>query len=287
MKALALLCALGCGQLLAGEKFWFSPDQRFMPENELAKFDSVDVTSNINEDQFETVLLEVEGYYKPLVKDLYGADLSVVRDWQDSTVNAYATRSGDAWEIHMFGGLARRSEITPDGFELVACHEMGHHLGGFPYVQSWAANEGQSDYFATLACARYLWSPQKALNALAIKKIPAYPKKLCDGSWSQQDDRDLCYRLALAGKSLADLLSGGTAKFESPVPSPKKDVSVTNNAHPSGQCRLDTYLAGAICGIEFDPNSVPTTERDSAKVSCLQSKAQKGFRPRCWFKPTI
>lgn len=255
-----------------------------MPENELAKFDRLDGSANITEDQFEAALVEVEAYYKPLVKELYGAELAVIRDWQDSTVNAYATRSGDQWEIHMFGGLARRHEITPDGFELVACHEIGHHLGGFPYVQDWAANEGQSDYFATLACAKHLWSPEIDLNATAAKRIPTYPKKLCDDSWGNQDDRNLCYRLALAGKSLADLLSGGSARFESPDPSV---VASTNNAHPGGQCRLDTYLAGAICGINFDQRSVAKTERQSAKVSCLASRGEKGYRPQCWFKPHL
>lgn len=282
-RALAFLCAFGCGQLLAGPKFFFMPDQRFMPENKLSEFDTP-LPVNITEDEFEAVLVGVEDFYKPLVKDLYGADLSVVRDWQDPTVNAYATQSGSAWEIHMYGGLARRPEITPDGFALVACHEMGHHLGGFPYVQSWAANEGQSDYFGTLSCARQLWKDEAVKNDQAVAKIPAYPKKLCDDSWKQAEDRHLCYRVALAGKSLADLLSGGSAKFESPS---RSVVSATNNAHPAGQCRLDTYLAGAICHAEFDKDSIPKTERDSAKVSCLQSRKEAGFRPRCWFKPTL
>lgn len=286
MKALAFLCALSCGQALAEPKFWFS-NQTFMPENELSTLDKLDAQANITEDEFEAVLSAVEAYYKPLVKELYGADLSVVRDWKDSTVNAYATRSGDQWEIHMFGGLARRREITPDGFEMVACHEMGHHLGGFPYVHSWAANEGQSDYFAALSCARKLWKDEYEKNQLAGKKIPAYPKALCDKSWKDKEDRLLCYRLALAGKSLADLLSGGSAKFESPVPSPQKDVSVTNNAHPSGQCRLDTYLAGAICKAEFDDQMVPKSESESAKVSCLASRKELGYRPKCWFKAAL
>src|SRR6478609_9034269 len=73
------------------------------------------------------------------------------------------------YRVHMYGGLARRPEVTPDGFTLVVCHEVGHHFGGYPFVRDayWAANDGQADYFSTLACARRLWQNQPADNALA------------------------------------------------------------------------------------------------------------------------
>ena len=73
-----------------------------------------------------------------------------------NTVNANASQRGRTWIVNMYGGLARRPEITPDGFAMVLCHELGHHMGGFPFVSGWAANEGQSDLFATLSCGRIL-----------------------------------------------------------------------------------------------------------------------------------
>lgn len=285
MKVLAFLCIFSGSQiLLSAPKFWLTPkSQRFMPENKLSELDPM-VPVNLSEAEFENVLTQVEEYYSPLVKRLYKANLFVTRDWEDSTVNAYATRSGNNWEVHMYGGLARRPEITQDGFAMVACHEVGHHLGGFPYVQSWAANEGQSDYFSSISCARHLWKADSAKNAAAEKNIPDYPKKLCDGAWKLQEERNLCYRIALAGKSLADLLSGSSAKFETPS---KIIVKRTNNAHPAGQCRLDTYLAGALCKVNFNQELIPKTEKESSKVSCLQSLKQVGFRPVCWFKAKI
>lgn len=255
---------------------------RFMPENELSEFDNLDIQANITEDQFEAVLAKIEAYYKPLLQSLYGVTFQVTRDWKDSTVNAYATQSDDVWEIHMYGGLARRAEITPDGFALVACHETGHHLGGFPNID-WAANEGQADYFSTLSCARHLWKGD-AKNAESVKKISAYPKQKCDSVWKSAQDRALCYRIALAGKSLADLLSNKTAKFETPDLS---QVSETDNEHPMGQCRLDTYLAGALCKKVFDDHNIPQSEEEAAEVSCMQSRKEIGFRPRCWFKPSL
>ena len=256
-------------------------DRSFMPENELGIFDQVDVISHISQNDFEAVLTKVEAYYKPLIEKVHGKTLLVTRDWEDSTVNAYATQYGDTWEIHMYGGLARRPEITADAFMMVACHEMGHHLAGWPFT-SWAANEGQSDYFSTLSCARALM--KDAPDQRAFAEIPTYPKKLCDEAWRKKADRLLCYRIALAGKSLADLLSGGKADFHTPS---KKEVKRTTNSHPDGQCRLDTYLSGAICRASFDAQKIPQTEEESSAVSCLESRNEVGFRPRCWFKATL
>lgn len=285
MKALMFLLCVFSAQLFAADaKFWTMPTKRFMPENRMSELD-VPWPQNITEDEFDGVLDQVEAFYAPLVKSLYGADLSVVRDWSDPTVNAYATRIGSTWEVHMFGGLARRQEITPDGFELVACHEMSHHVGGFPFIaQNWAAAEGQADYAAALSCAKEMWRGETAKNELSAALIPAYPKHLCDVSWTTDDERALCYRIALAGKSLSDLLSGSTAKFETPDLS---QVPQTVTEHPQGQCRLDTYLAGAICTVPFNPSFIPQTEQQADWFSCVQSKHQVGFRPRCWFRPTL
>lgn len=276
MKKLTLICLF----LLHGSAY--AAYASFMPDNDLYKQDRFynghpesKMSESILESEFDAAIQQVSDFYAPLIKATHGAELVFVNAWEDPTVNAYATQNGTQWEIHMFGGLARRPEITKDGFQLVACHEMGHHLGGFPYVQDWAANEGQADYFSSLACGRALWKGELAKNAASAKTIPAYPKKQCDIAWRSTADRNLCYRLSQAGKSLADLLSGRTAKYETPD---KSVVASTNNAHPAGQCRLDTYLAGAVCAARWDNEVIPTTESESARYTCEN-------RPRCWFKP--
>ena len=52
--------------------------------------------------------------------------------------------SFNKWVVAMFGGLARRPEVTKDAFQFVVCHEVGHHLAGWPFAYDWASNEGQS-----------------------------------------------------------------------------------------------------------------------------------------------
>jgi hypothetical protein len=206
------------------------------------------------------------------------------RLWDNNTVNASASRSFGRWIVNMYGGLARRPEVTPDGFAMVLCHELGHHMAGFPFSRSWAANEGQSDYFASLSCARALWKDETKVNAEAAKTVAKVAKELCDDKWSFDSDRNLCYRTMNGAKSLATLLARGKAvSVGTPDPS---EVSKTNKAHPAGQCRLDTYAQGAICEADWDEESIPKTLKNSAKVTCTRADGfETGVRPLCWYKP--
>ena len=149
--------------------------ERFLPEND--KYIGVDQQSNLgglDEAQFNAVIDEVEAIYKPIVA-AKGGTLNVKRLWTDGTVNASAQRQGSTYVVNMYGGLARHQAVTADGFALVVCHEIGHHIGGSPVYggkpsqangsggwgggggggsNSWASNEGQSDYFANTKCLR-------------------------------------------------------------------------------------------------------------------------------------
>jgi len=270
----------------------------FLPPNDLHKEDGLLRFTTIDQAQFNAVIDEAEAVYGPIFT-AFGSKLKVNRLWTDSTVNASASQSGSTWTVNMYGGLARRPEVTRDGFALVLCHEIGHHLGGYPFVSAWAADEGQSDYFATLACGRLLWSGQDIENESFAADLDAIPKAMCDKTWTTAEDKNLCYRMMAGGKSLADLLSalGGTkASWSTPDNSA---VKTTNHAHPAGQCRLDTYTAGAVCGKGWDVKIIPAKdlgskrntkdgEMDSLKYTCNQSQGVTlGFRPTCWFKPFL
>ncbi|SMF30079.1 hypothetical protein [Pseudobacteriovorax antillogorgiicola] len=269
-----------------------------LPPNTLHLEDTV-LQSNVTEEQFNEAIDKAEAYYKPLIQDAFGASLRINRRWSDSTVNASASQFFGSWNVNMYGGLARRPEVTIDGFALVLCHELGHHLGGYPYSSSWAANEGQSDYFSTISCARELWRDEVDINASFRASVDPLPKALCDKVWVLEVDQDLCYRSMMGGKALADLLSAlrnQTVSFETPS---KSKVSRTDNSHPAGQCRLDTYMAGALCDAEWDPFTIPGKslgsrrngadgERDSLAHTCSRtSGTEVGVRPACWFKTLL
>jgi hypothetical protein len=253
------------------------------PENDLWKEDCLWCEgAGTTEQEFNAEIDKVVNKYRAAVAG-HGASLKVNRLWTNSTVNASAEQQGKTWILNMYGGLARRPEVTLDGFALVVCHELGHHLGGFPLYGSgeWAASEGQSDMFATQACGRLVWKSEASVNATFRDTVGQIEKSKCDQTWKSQGNRDLCYRQAAAGQSLANLLASlngaQTPSFSTPD---RQVVSRTQVSHPRAQCRLDTYLAGAVCGKTFPFNVIPKTK--SADAACQVSI---GKRPTCWYAP--
>lgn len=271
-----------------------------LPPNDLHLEDHLYwVDPNITEQEFSDIIDGVMEVYQPIVAE-HGATLKTNKKWTDSTVNASAQQMGSSWIVNMYGGLARRPEVTPDGFALVVCHELGHHLAGFPFYQErWAASEGQSDYFATQSCARHIWGSQLEKNAEYRATVNPTAKTECDNIYANEQDQNLCYRTSMAGYSLATLLASlrnKTVSFDTPA---TNKVSSTNPRHPAGQCRLDTYFHGALCTVDFDMHTIPGrkhpdgqgsegAEVEAAKNSCTRAAFfNVGTRPRCWYKPQL
>src|SRR5690606_7932026 len=131
----------------------------------------------------------------------------------------YASRQGESWMIHMHGGLARYPIMSPGGMLLVACHEVGHHLGGAPKKGlRWASSEGQSDYYGTLRCVRELlngWTP-----SWDVGPVDASAAAACDSVYANQEERDVCYVSAMMGQDLGSVLSdlgrSGAVHFDTP-----------------------------------------------------------------------
>lgn len=272
-----------------------------LPPNQLHLQDNLNFNANIDEPQFLNIINRIVDLYKPIVAS-HGATLESNNLWTDPTVNASAQQTGSTWIINMYGGLARRPEVTPDGFALVVCHELGHHLGGFAFYGNadWAASEGQSDYFATQACARKIWKSEKSVNARFRATVGSVEKEKCDASWNTEEDQNLCYRTSAGGSSLANLLA---ALNSEPVPQfdtpDLRQVKTTDVAHPKGQCRLDTYFQGALCKVPFNDNLIPArnlqagqtsvaAETLASETSCMLASGQlQGNRPRCWYGPVL
>lgn len=255
----------------------------FLPENYMHLDDRISNIQNVDHDTFEKTLELARQKYAPIVST-FGYKLVIEGDWYDSTVNAYAYQTGDYWVVKMFGGLARRPEITADGFLGVICHELGHHLGGFPFVSGWAAAEGQSDYYATQVCLGEIWKNDYITNELQANKSSINPKRICDAVTGDYNERNLCIRKMEAGYSLANMLSGGRG-----VSWTNRDtsvVSITYLKHPGAQCRFDTYLAGSVCLKNYNPYEIYRTEYEQLESICNKNDYY-GMRPRCWFKPRL
>lgn len=255
-----------------------------------------DFNSAIDEHKTKFDNYEV-GDKKGLVQS-FGATWTIAKLWSNNTKNANASKRGSKWHINMYGGLARYNTITKDGFALVLCHEMGHLVGGFPAYGSGSreklmADEGNSDYYATYACAEFLWADQEELNAKARDVVKPAAKAFCDKVYPEdEDDQNLCYRKVNGSEGLAKFLNGGKdVSFDKPD---TKKVSKTSHRHPRGQCRLDTYMAGAACKKyeDWKHEAYPANEKEMNEQSCSGSYPndatavkEQGLRPRCWFAP--
>lgn len=270
----------------------------FLPENDLNIPAGLKLNyKTISEADFNEVIDRVETVYAPVIS-AKGGKLKIQRNWKDGTVNAYAKRSGSTYVVAMFGGLARHKETTKDGFAMVVCHELGHHIGGAPKKSSggggwggsgalrWASNEGQSDYFASLKCMRQVYKGDNNKEIMANITIPQEVATKCSESFGKDNDEYyMCTRSSLAGLSLARLL--GSLRKGSKAPtfgSPDKSiVRSTNHNHPAAQCRLDTYFAGAVCDMSENDD---VSDTDETIGTCSRAKSHsEGLRPFCWFKP--
>ncbi len=302
-KTLSIVAVLGGCLLIAQSAFatFIDPDDIKNPYQVFSARDA-----NMTKQEFMDVIEKARKFYEPIVAS-HGGKLVINAKWDDDTLNAYAQQFFGTWSVNMFGGLARHPEMTLDGFAMVLCHELGHHLAGFTFRKgfggfggTWAANEGQSDYFAAQSCARELWKDEVAVNATFATEIPETAVESCDRVWESEEDRNLCYRVNAGGESLARVLSAlaedeVVPDFETPSTS---QVSKIDDNHPQAQCRLDTTYAASLCVAEFNPELIPgkaksdpfgqEAEKESAEYSCTAYRQfVDGLRPRCWYKPSL
>lgn len=259
----------------------------------------------ITEEIFKARVAELQTTYAPVMKQ-FGGNLSIKGDWKNKQVNAYATQMLMFWKIIVTGSLARRPELSPDGLTLIVCHEIGHHLGGFPFSEGtplggrWASVEGQSDYFSTFVCAKKMWKDKLEENAKFRNLVAAIPRLQCDTSYDSDADRDLCYRTSVASESVIATMA---ALMKKPMPqydTPDTTIATaTSEAHPKVQCRFDTLYQGAICPVKTNESMIPgkkvkggrrssEAEKEAAMLSCTAMNGfTVGLRPACWFKATM
>jgi hypothetical protein len=261
-----------------------------LPENNLSIPEGAVHVSKITKAQFDFVLNRLTKLYTNEIANK-GGHFVIERLWSDGTVNAYADRSGSDWVIHMYGGMARHPALTSDGFALVACHELGHHLGGAPRFVAddgngydWASVEGEADYYATLKCLRRYFEQDDNGKILAGMNVDKAAVTTCRSEHGGKQDQDICIRATMAGISMAGVLANleGTSVPKLTTPDRKK-VSVTDPDHPAGQCRLDTYYNGALCRV---PVAQALSDNDYHPGSCADANTYAhGLRSRCWFAP--
>jgi hypothetical protein len=255
----------------------------FAPENNRVGF-AIDSGVGLTQEQFDRAIAKVEKVYYPIVDEM-GFELVVYKAWNSNTMNAYADRKEKKWNVTFYGGLARQADVTEDGFSLVVCHEIGHHLGGAPKKteNKWSSAEGQADYFSTLKCLRKVFEKDDNLAIVQSMEIPVVLKNKCDEIYKSPAESALCQRISMAGRSVARLLA--FIEYESRVPNfetPDENIAVsTNLSHPAPQCRLDTYFSAALCDVS---HAVELDDVSIHQGACTKRQGHTvGKRSPCWF----
>lgn len=285
----------------------------FFPPNQLRY--PIRPTGQMTQPTFERIIQIVQQVYAPIFQRAGRPPLKISSRWTDDSVNAFAFICNDPSQLGtpgyppecnsgmtnmsgryfplsivvLFGGLVRSPEMTAEGLVLVACHEMGHHMGGYPRYggnTEWAATEGQSDYFATAKCARQVFGAlgQNAFWA-SRAPVPLQVRVQCQASFPQNpEEAAICMRSSLGGLALARVLATARSADPRMVDFAKPDanrVVTTFEGHPEAQCRLDTYFAGSICQVSANEAFSPT---DSRLGACTPQRVQsRGSRPLCWY----
>jgi hypothetical protein len=258
---------------------------------EIVEDEKANNRSGITREQYDAIADRMFEIYEPVANGL-GYTIEINRKWESSVINAASIYIGKSWNIQLDGGFPRYRGITPDAYALVVCHEIGHFIGGFPYKSefSWTNAEGSADYFATSKCFRlYAARDSLAFNREAVAKFspPARVTDNCRKNFDSEMDRLICLRSAKANLELSVAMSHMLREevrpaFERFDPA---QVAETNPNHPANQCRLDTYLAGALCK-EAPMTMISWTDENIGACTPLQHPEVQSYRPRCWFKPS-
>jgi hypothetical protein len=224
---------------------------------------------------------------------LSAAEITVKEEWNDS-INGFSSY----YLLRLTGVYTRIDGNNTDAVALLICHELGHILGGAPiYDQNYTqlaspagfnhpmAVEGQSDYFASAKCFKRYAQNTPLDFVLSADSIIS---EKCSRAYIDIAEQELCKRTAMAGKVLANNLrrvkiySGYNEPWIS-FDHPATYVSdFTQTGHPEYQCRLDTYLAGALCKT---PTSGPSNWKDAENDFCKFNSL--GGRPSCWYSPFV
>lgn len=251
----------------------------FLPENNYHKITYLQA-GEVTKEDFDVILQAVDEIYSPIVSR-FGGNLVVKGDYNSKTVNAYADRQGKNWSVSFFGGLAKHPQMKFEGFALVACHELGHHLAGavlYPDSPWDASVEGMSDYFSTASCARKLFDPSSPLYAYSEERIWKRRNPQPDDDTNQSDictsldaNPTVCKMSLDGGLSLGRVLASlGGEKLPTYDAMDRSKIKKTQYSHPKAACRLAAYYGGTVCNKEWNDSVIPRSLDEAKSFICTQ-----------------
>lgn len=199
--------------------------------------------SNVTEKDYLELITDFQARYGARVLEKTGKPLLIPNEWDSPYFAAFAIPRDTHFQVSLWGGTVRAPGFVKPLIAAILCHEIGHILGGEPLQtipgSEWASTEGQSDFFAAKTCLPEFFSRHPELIGEVDPKI----QKMCDGN-------EACQKTAQAGWLLVNLFQKYSYHEYVPVSldvkaEPAKEL--IRNSYPSDQCRLDTFIQGALC----------------------------------------
>lgn len=251
------------------------------------------VDPNKTEEKFKRITNRVAALYSGTIRER-DVEFEIIQDWKSDVVNAYAQKLPGKWRLTFLGGLYREAPVTDDALALTACHEMGHLIGGAPYINGSEGQltiEGQSDFWGSAVCLKRYF--QEFPETVYLEE--GLPKYSCDIQYyGDEKAQNNCYRSYLAGKAMAAMLAGPQGEKPELDSPDYKRLSYTDQRHPKAQCRLDTYIAGSMCDLgetNFDFDDKTAKSKLTTDFLCNERTATSDVkvekRPKCWFNEKL
>ncbi|PIK15148.1 hypothetical protein [Halobacteriovorax sp. JY17] len=259
-----------------------------IPDNRILR--PVTDKSQAQEERFHALIDQVENTYRNYIES-FGKTFSVTRDWQNPQVNAAAWKKENSYNFKIYGGLYRFETITDDAFLLVACHEVGHLVGGAPTYKPFndGSSEGQADYFSVAKCFRKVIKGED--HESIIKGIPLEPLALseCAESFSiHSEEYSICLRASLAIGDMANTFKAISDIEILPTintPDPYVRMFTIFNGYPNPQCRVDTLFAGSLCQVSEEIDNDFSLKLYNEGNCSVEAGHTRGLRPKCWYVP--
>lgn len=245
--------------------------------------------NSLTEKDFRELIDRVRKVYDPVFA-ARGYEVEYLLYWDVEEGNAMTSEAKDKKKAFFLfsGGLLRARYMTKDGFLFAACHEIGHHLGGFPKEKElpWCSVEGQADYFANLRCMKDLLKGDPE-NARAREiKLPRNIRKKCEKMFADAESVNICLRSTKAGEDAFRFLQAketGKDADKSLFNQILTPVDETILRYPDYACRAMSAHRGALCNRSGD-----LSDTDETMGLCHKKNGDRaGMRPSCWFKPGV
>jgi hypothetical protein len=251
-------------------------------------FISQSAFSEVSKDEYFKITKSLYFLYGKKFED-NGGKLNFTLKESDQAANAFASKNVDnVWEITVISSLLNFKEQTRATIGLILCHEIGHFMGGQPYVEGIQLTpavrssapkkmscEGQADYFATSECIKKLSNEMPDLFTDNLGVLNPLVSAECDKSYSEKKESELCQNVATASFQTTLIYQKIMEKlnvyqsFYSRIENEKSDRTLNHvGEYPTLDCRYETFINGILC------SSLTNNNCDDKKWS----------RPACWFQ---